>query len=167
MFLFVVDVLTELMLFVLNNQITKAGRGLRTCALNVTFFFNQLEVIKEKVLFKTNYNRNSRRWTDELLDGSSMCRDGGPAASVPLEEVTKGVLVDLPIQCVSAGWWLLCPKPSDDIPHCQNQTVQFVLLIAILYIQAIKFLDLSLHSHWVSFPCVCLYHRFKYWLIWV
>lgn len=38
-FLFVMDVLTELMLFVLNNQITKARRGLRrTCDLNVIFF---------------------------------------------------------------------------------------------------------------------------------
>lgn len=52
MFLFVVDVLTELMLFVLNNQITKAGRGLRTCALNVTFFLISWKLSKRRCFSK-------------------------------------------------------------------------------------------------------------------
>lgn len=38
----------------------------------------------------------------------------------------------------------------------KTKPIQFVLHIAILYIQAIKCLDLSLYSHWVSFPCVSL-----------
>lgn len=53
-FLFVIYVLTELMLLVLNNQIVNVGRGLgRMCDLGVIFFFKSVEVFKEKmVLFK-------------------------------------------------------------------------------------------------------------------
>lgn len=48
-FLFVMGVLTELMLFVLNNQITKTRKGLRrTCDLNVIFFLlNKWKILKE------------------------------------------------------------------------------------------------------------------------
>lgn len=38
----------------------------------------------------------------------------------------------------------------------KNQTIQFVMMIDILYIQVIKCLNLSLCSYWVSFPCIYL-----------
>lgn len=124
-----------------------------------------MEDIKGRVLCKTNYNCNSQSSTspeDEQLSYWTAIHciwhveQEGPAASVPLQEVRKVMLVYLTTQCVSVGWWLPCPNLSDDIPHCKNQTIQFVLLMAILCIQAIKCLDLFLCSLWDSFPCVCL-----------
>lgn len=38
----------------------------------------------------------------------------------------------------------------------KNQTIPFVMMVDILYIQVIKCLNLSLCSYWVSFPCNCL-----------
>lgn len=90
----------------------------------------------------------------------------GHGALEPMDKVRKGLLGLLTVRCVSDGKGLPCLNLSDDIPHCQNQTIQFVLPVVILYIQAIKFLDHSLRSRWVSFPCVCLYHGIKYRPIW-
>lgn len=93
-FLFVMGVLIELMLFFLNNQITKTRRGLwRTCDLNVIFFFNKWKISKEGCFFKTNYNCNSQSSTspedEELSYWTAIpcvwhVEEKGPTASVPL-----------------------------------------------------------------------------------
>lgn len=71
-FLFVIYVLTELMLLVLNNQIVNVGRGLgRMCDLGVIFFLNQWKFSKRKWCFlKTSHNCSSQSPAlpeDELL----------------------------------------------------------------------------------------------------
>lgn len=71
-----------------------------------------MEDIKGRVLFKTNYNCNSQSSAlpeDEQLSHwtATHCvwrvEEEGPAALVPLQDVRKGVLVDLTTQCVSVG----------------------------------------------------------------
>lgn len=68
-----------------------------------------MEDIKGKVLFKTNYNCNSQSSTSPEDEQLSYWRaihcvwrveEEGPEASVPLQEVRKGMLVDLTTQCV-------------------------------------------------------------------
>lgn len=71
-----------------------------------------MEDIKGRVLCKTNYNCNSQSSTspeDEQLSYWTAIHcvwhveQEGPAASVPLQEVRKVMLVYLTTQCVSVG----------------------------------------------------------------
>lgn len=63
----------------------------------------------------------------------------GCGASEPLDEVRKGMRVVLTVRCVSVGRGPHCPNLGDDIPHCQNQTIQFVLPFSFCIYKLLNF----------------------------